>query len=118
MQEVGQVTVPGDFAETYNDPDTSEGGDFCGEVFGAVANLLGGGFIAGWGATHNGGDPGVAEFETVVAGDGFGAVGEAQIVEDGVHEVSGTVAGEGPAGAIGTMSARGESKNKHPGTRI
>jgi hypothetical protein len=54
----------------------------------------------------------MAKLETVVAGDGLGPGGEAEVVEDGVHEVAGAVAGEGPAGAVGTVGAGSESKNQ------
>jgi hypothetical protein len=54
----------------------------------------------------------VAEFEAVVAGDSEGFGGETEIVEDGVHEVSGTVACEGAAGAVGTVGPGSESKDQ------
>ena len=41
-----------------------------------------------------------------------------ELVENGVHEVAGAVAGEGTSGAIGTMGAGSESKDKDAGTGV
>jgi hypothetical protein len=112
VEQVGEVAVECDFSETDYDPDAREGLDFSGEMFSAVADLLGEGFIAGRSAADDGGDPCVAKAEAVVAGDGAGFGGEAKIVENGVHEIAGAVSGEGAAGAVGTMSAGGEAKDK------
>jgi len=60
----------------------------------------------------------VAELETVVAGDGAGFGGEAELVQDGVHEVAGAVAGEGSAGAVSAVCAGGEAEDEDAGARI
>ena len=39
-------------------------------------------------------------------------------MQDGIHEVAGSVAGEATAGAIGSMSTRGEAENKDSGPWI
>jgi hypothetical protein len=78
----------------------------------AVADLLRERFVAGRGATDDRGDPGVAKLEAVVAGDSERFVGETEIVEDRVHEVSGAIAGEGSAGAVGTVGAGSESNDQ------
>jgi hypothetical protein len=39
-------------------------------------------------------------------------------VEDGVHEVAGAVAGEGAAGAVGSVGSRSEAKDEDSGARI
>jgi hypothetical protein len=118
VEQVGEVAVEGDLAEADDDADAGEGLDFGGEMLGAVAYLLGQGLVAGRGAADDGGDPGVAEAEAVVAGDGAGLGGEAKVVEDGVHEVAGAVSGEGTAGAVGTMGAGSESKYQEAGFGI
>ena len=51
-----------------------------GDWKGAVAEFLWERLVAGRGAADDGGDPGVAEFETVVAGDGQWSGGEAKLV--------------------------------------
>ena len=116
--EVGEVAVPGDLAEADDDADAREGDDLGGEVDGAVADLLGEGLVAGWGAADDGGDPGVAEAEAVGAGDGEGGGGEAEGVEDGVHEVAGAVSGEGAAGAVGTVGSGGEAEDEDAGVGV
>src|SRR5260370_377502 len=67
LQQMGQVTVEGDLPKTDDDTDSREGLNLLREVSGTVANLLRGGFVAGWSATDDRGDPGVAKLEAVVA---------------------------------------------------
>ncbi len=88
MEEMGEKGVEGYFAETDDDPDAREGGEFMAEVVAAVANLLREGLVSRRGATDDGGDPGVAELEAVVDRGGRGLVGEAEFMEDRVHELS------------------------------
>jgi hypothetical protein len=115
QQEVGEEAVPGDLAEADYDANFGQGFDLGGEVSGAVADLLRRGLVAGWSAADDGGDPGVAETEAVVAGDGVGLGGEAELVEDGIHEVAGAIAGEGAAGAVGTVGAGSEAEDEDAG---
>ncbi len=89
-----------------------------GEVFAAVADLLGEGLVTGRCAANNRGDPGVPELEAVFAVDGARFVGEAEIVQDGIHEVAGAVACEGATCAIGTMGAGSETEKQDTGERI
>ena len=44
--------------------------------------------------------------------------GEAKLVQDGVHEVAGAIAGEGAAGAIGAVSTRGEAEDEDAGAWV
>ena len=118
VQKVRQEAVPGDLAEADDDADAGEGGDLVGEMVAAVADLLGEGLVTGRGAADDGGDPGVAKLEAVVAIGGAGLAGEAELVKDGVHEVAGAVSGEGAAGAVGAVGAGGESKDQDAGARI
>jgi hypothetical protein len=60
----------------------------------------------------------VAELEAVVAGDGAGFAGEAQLVQDGIHEVAGAVAGEGAAGAVGSVGAGREAEDEDSGAGV
>ena len=125
MEQMRQIAVEGDLAQADDDADASEGVDLGGEVAGAVANLLRERLVAGRGASNDGADPGMAELEAVISGDGAVFGGEAEVVEDGVHEVAGAVTGEGAAGAVGPwapgarprmrMRARGSPK---PGTGL
>ena len=118
VEQVGEVAVPGNLSETDDDTDARESGDFCCEVLRAVADLLREGLVAGRCAADDGGYPGMTELEAVVAGDGFGFCGEAEIVKDWVHEVAGAVTGEGTAGAVGTVGSRSESKYEEARVRV
>ena len=60
----------------------------------------------------------MSQLEAVVAGDGAGFAGEAEFVEDGVHEVAGAVAGEGSAGAVGSVGAGGEAEDEDSGAGV
>ncbi len=65
--EVGEEAIPGDLAEADDDPYARQVCDLRGEVLGTVADLLGRRLVAGRGATDDGGDPGVAKLQAVVA---------------------------------------------------
>ena len=115
MVQVGEVAIEGDLAEADDDLDAAEEVDLRGEVGGAVADFVGEGLVGGRGAADDGGDPGVVEDEAVGAGDAAGLVGEAELVEDGVHEVAGAVAGEGASGAVGSVGSGGEAEEEDAG---
>jgi hypothetical protein len=112
VEQIGEIAIEGDLSQADDDTDAWQGMDFSGQMGGAVANLLGERLVAGWGAADDGGDPGVTQLEAVVAGDGAGFAGEAKLVQDGVHEIAGTVAGEGAAGAVGSMGSWGEAEDE------
>ena len=118
VQQMGEVAVEGDLAQANDDTDAGEGLDLAREVGGTVANLLWEGLVAGWGAADDGGDPGVAEPETVVAGDACRLAGKAEFVQDGIHEVAGAVAGEGSAGAIGPVGSGREAEDENAGAWV
>ena len=117
-EEMGDDAIEGDFAETEDDAETSEGGDFLIEVRGAGGDLRGEGFVAGGSAADDGGDPGIGDGEAVAAVRGAGLRGESGAVEERVEEIAGTVAGEGAAGAVGSVSAGGEADEEDAGGGI
>ena len=106
FEEVGEIAVPCDLAEADDDADFGECGDFGCEVNAAVADLLRGWLIAGRGAADDRADPELAELEAILAVDGDGFAGKAELVEHGIHEVAGAIAGEGAAGAVGSVGSR------------
>jgi hypothetical protein len=113
-----EIAVEGYLSQADDDADTRQSLDLSGEMTGAVANLLGVRLVAGRGASDDGGDPGVAELEAVVAADGAGFAGEAELMKDGIHEVAGAVAGEGAAGAIGSVGAGREAEDEDSGAGV
>ena len=117
-EEMCEVAVPGDFSEADDDANFGEGGDLCAEVGGAVTNLLWGGLVAGWSATDDGANPELAELEAIVSADGDGLAGQPELVQDGIHEVAGAVAGEGAAGAVGTVGSGGEAEDEDAGVGV
>jgi len=118
VKEVGQKAVPGDLSKADDDANAGKGGELMSEVLAAVTDLLRERLVAGRSAADDGGDPGVAKFEAVVARCAGGLVGEAEFMEDGIHEIAGAVAGKGTTGAIGTMGAGSESKDQDTGAWI
>ena len=118
LKEEGKITVERDFAEADHDTDARESLNFSREVGAAVANLLGQRLIARRSAANDGGDPGVAKLEAIVAIGGTRFTREAKLVENGVHEVAGAVAGEWPAGAVGSVSSRRKAEDEDASTRI
>lgn len=117
-EKVGEVAIPGDLAEADHDADFRQGGELGGEVRGAVANLLRGGLVAGRSAAHYRSYPKPTQFKAVVAADGYGLAGQAEFVEDRVHEVAGAVSREGTAGAVGSMGAWGEAEHEDAGVGV
>ena len=73
-QQMGEEAVPGDLAKADDDADFWQRFDLGSEMHGAVANLLRRGLVAWRGAADDGGDPGVAKLEAVVARDAGGLV--------------------------------------------
>jgi hypothetical protein len=117
-QEVSEEAVPRDFSEAHDDSDLRQSLDLGGEMSCAVANLLRGGLVSGGCAADDRGDPRVAEAEAVVAGDGVWLGGEAEFVEDRIHEISGAIAGEGAPGAVGSVSSGGKPEDEDASFRI
>jgi hypothetical protein len=117
-QEVSEEAVPRDFSEAHDDSDLRQSLDLGGQMSCAVANLPRGGLVSGGCAADDRGDPRVAEAEAVVAGDGVWLGGEAEFVEDGIHEISGAIAGEGAPGAVGSVSSGGEAEDENAGLRV
>ena len=118
VQQMREVAIEGDLPEADDDADARQGLDFVGEMAGAVANLLWLGLVSGRGAANDRGDPGVAQFEAVVARGTCGLAGESQLVKNGIHEVAGPVTGEWAAGAVGSVGAGRETKDEDASPRV
>ena len=54
----------------------------------------------------------MAQLEAVVAGDGAGSAGEAELVQDRVHEVARAVTGEGTAGTVRSVGSGGKAEDE------
>jgi hypothetical protein len=118
VQQVGEVAVEGDLSETDDHTNTWQRVNLLGEVGGAVADLLGQRLVAGRSTADDGGNPGMAELETIVAGDGAGLAGEAKLMQDGIHEVARAIASEGTTGAIRSVSTRSQAKDENTGAGV
>lgn len=118
MKKMGQISIEGDLTKADDDANPRKSFNLVGEMGSAVANLLRRGFVARRGAADDRGDPGVAEFEAVVARDAGGLAGKPQLVQDGVHEVAGAIASEWTTGAVGPVGSGGKAQDKNPGTRV
>jgi hypothetical protein len=111
-EQVGKIAIPGDLSKGNDDPKARQGCDLIRKVSGAVTEFAGKRFVTGRGTAYDGGDPCMAEFETVVAVDGLGFGGEPKFVQHGVHECAGAIASEGAPSAIGSMSSGGEADDQ------
>jgi hypothetical protein len=118
MKQVGKISIKGDLSQTDDDTHTWQRLDFSSEVRGAVTNLLWLGLVARWSTADDGGDPGMAEFEAVVAVDGAGFVRETKFMQDGIHEVAGTIASEGASSTVGSVGAGGQTEDENAGAWI
>jgi hypothetical protein len=61
VEQVSKIAVPGDLAETDDDTNFRQSPYLGSEMGRTVSDLLWERFIAGWGATNDRGDPGMAE---------------------------------------------------------
>lgn len=118
VQEVCKVAVEGDLTQADDDADAWQGLNLTSQVRGAVAYLLRGGFVSRRCAADDRGDPGVAELEAVVAADGGGLAGQADVVENGIHKIAGAVSSEDAAGAVGPMGSRREAEDEDARARV
>jgi hypothetical protein len=118
MQEVRKIGVEGDLSEACDNANARQSLNLCGQMGGAVADLLRKGFIAGRCATDHGRDPGMPKFETVVEGNGAWFAGEAQVMQDWIHEIAGSVAGKRAACAIRSVGAGGQAEDKNSGSWV
>ena len=64
------------------------------------------------------GDVCVVQLESVIAVSRARLRCESRLMKHGVHEVSGTVAGEGASRAIGAVRSGGETEDNHAGVGI
>lgn len=118
VEKIGKVAVEGDLAQANDYTDFGERLDLAYEEGSAVAYLLRKRFVLWWSASNDRGNPGLAEFEAVVVGDAGRLVGEAHIVEHGIHKITGAVTGKDAAGSVGPMRPGGESEDVDAGARV
>ena len=118
MEEVCKVSVPCDPAETDDDPHLGELTDLIRQMRGTVSNLFRQRLVTRWGTADNRGYPGMLQLEPVKAIDRLRLVRKSEFVEDGIHEGSRAVPGEGSAGTVCPMSARCQAKDKDASLQI
>ena len=118
VEEVREVAIEGNSAEADDDADAGQGLNLAGQVSSAIADLLRQGLVSRWSTADDGGDPGVAQLEAIVAMDGARLGGKAKLMQDGIHESAGAVPGEGASGSVGSMSAGGQTENQDAGARV
>ena len=117
-EQVRKISVECNLPETDDNADLGELFHLGREMCAAVANLLRGRLIAWRGAANYGCNPCFAETKPIVFGHTVRLVCKACIVEDGVHEIAGSVTRKWSSGSVCTMSSGSKSENKHTGSRI
>jgi hypothetical protein len=118
MKQVGKISVEGDLSKTNDDADTRQSLNLIREVGGAVTNLLGLGLVAWWSTANDGGNPGMAKLQSIIAIDGAGLGGKAKLMQDGIHEVARAIAGKGAASTVGSMCAGRETEDQNACARV
>lgn len=111
--QVIQIGIESDFAQGDDDIYFAQSSDFPIEKRRAVGKFLRHGLVRRWSTAHGGRNIKVLQLETVVAISGVGLVGKSGFIQHGIHEFAGCVAGEGTPGAVGAVSAGGESHDQH-----
>jgi len=118
VEQVREIAIPRDLAKADDDAHPGKRCHLGGQVGRAGAYLLRRRLIAGWGAANDRTNPNVAQLKAVVAANGSGFASEAEFMQHRIHEVSGAVAGERAAGAVGSVSSWCKAENKDAGLRI
>jgi hypothetical protein len=118
IKQVGEVSIEGDLSQTDDDANTWQRLDLSSKMGGAVANLLGLRLVAGWSTADDGGDPGMAKLEAVIAMDGSWLAGQAKLMQNGIHEVTRAIASEGAASAVGAVCAGGKAEDQDAGAWV
>lgn len=115
---MGEIAVKRDLSKADDDAQMPELSEFRVQMHGAVADLLRSRLVSWRGAANHRCDPGFAKLESILARHTLRLICKAGLVENRVHEVTGSVAGERSAGSVGSMGAGGEAENQHAGARI
>ena len=84
----------------------------------AIADLIRRGLVLRRSAAHYGGDVCIAQGEPVFFVRGRGLRGEAGAVQHAIEKMTGAIAGERAAGAVGAMRARRQAEDQHPRVHI
>lgn len=116
--QIVQIGIKANFSQRDYDLQFLQAFNFAIQIRRAVGQLLRQGLVVGRCAAGGGGDEQVVELEPVVPVGGRGLIGEAGFVEHRVHEVAGSVAGEGTASTVGTVGSGGEAENEDTGIGI
>ncbi len=114
----GEGGVPADFPKGQQDAGMGEQIPFAVEIGGAIGDFIRQGFIGGRSAADRGADVDAGEFQAIIAMLGMGLIGEAGAVKGGEEKIAGAVAGKNAAGAVGTVSAGGQSDDPDAGGGI
>ncbi len=107
-----QVSVPSDVPQADDDAQPGEQSDLFVEPCCAVRQLGRRGLVVRRGAAADGGNPEIAQSHAVLAAARGGLRSEPRLVEHGIKKVAGAIAGEGPSGAVGAVSAGRETQDQ------
>ena len=118
LQQISQVTVKGDLAEAYDDTNSFESIDLSSEMLRTHANLRRSGLVTGRSAPYHGGNPCIAELQTIITRACLGLIRQADFVQNRVHKISRTIACKRTPGSIRSMRARSQPENQDAGPRI
>ena len=95
----------GDAPERDNDPEPSHFGDRFFQEFAARLDLGRQRLVLGRNAAHRIGDARIDEGKPVIGALGIVALREAELRQRRIEEMAGKIAGERPAGAVGSPQA-------------
>ena len=84
----------------------------------AIADLFRRGLVLRRSAAHHGSDVCIAQRKSVFFVRSRGLRGEAGAVQHAIEKMTGAIAGERAAGAVGAMRARRQAEDQHPRVHI
>src|ERR1035438_5809107 len=107
-----QISVEGDLAQRNHHLHIPQYRQFAIQILRTVCQLVGERLVIRRSAADRSRDVAVVEFESVVTMIGVGLRSKSNLVQDGIHELARGISRKWPPRAVGTVSARRQSKNE------
>ena len=116
--QVVEIRLKSNPAQRHNDSQILQCGNFAVKKRRTVGKFARRRLIVRRRATGSSGDVEIIELHPIVAIGSVGLAGESSLIQDGEHEVAGSISGERPSGAVGAMRARRQAQDQNPGLGI
>ena len=110
--QVIQISVKANAPEGDNNAKILQAGQLAIQKGSAGRQFFRQGLVGRWSAADRGGNVGVAQYEPIIAMSSVGLGGKTCAMKDGIHKVSGSIAGKRAARAVRAVRARRQTKDQ------